>query len=140
MKRLVSSAFLAACAVVLTAGPSAAQDKQPPRARVSIYRVAPGKQLEFLKWIAAQDEAAKEAGVAATQIYSHTDGDSWDYLGIAPTTTPEQDKKVDEIAKKKGLKTGFAASLEFRQFVAGHTDTFTIGPLTAAEMVAMAAK
>ena len=51
-----------------------------------------------------------------------------------------QDKKADEIAAKRGLRTGFAASLEFRQFVASHSDTYAAGPMTAAELVAQAAK
>jgi hypothetical protein len=127
--------------VLAAAVPSFAQDKkEPSQARISIYRIAPGKHLDFLKWIAAQEEVAREAGVPATQVFAHTDGEGWDYIGIAPKTTPEQDKKVDEIAKKKGLKTGFGAGLEFRQFVASHSDTFAIGPMTAAELIAAASK
>lgn len=112
--------------------------KEAERARVSIYRVAPGKQLEFLQWQAARDEAFKEAGIPVGKVYAHLDGDSWDYLMIGPITTPEQDKKFDEAATKHGLKTGFAASLEFRQYLAWHTDTFAVGPMTAAELVAAA--
>jgi len=40
--------------------------------------------------------------------------------------------------RKHGRKTGFASSLEFRTFVASHTDTFAIGPVSAADLVAMA--
>jgi len=72
------------------------------------------------------------------RIYAHLDGDSWDYLMIGPVTTPEQDKRFDEAAVKRGLKIGFAASLEFRQFLAWHSDTFVVGPMTAAELVAAA--
>lgn len=112
--------------------------KEQERSRISIYRVAPGKHLEFLQWQAARDEAFKEAGISVGRIYAHLDGDSWDYLMIGPATTPEQDKKLDEVAAKKGLKTGFAASLEFRQYLAWHSDTFVVGPMTAAELVAAA--
>ena len=114
--------------------------KEAGRVRITIYRIAPGRQLDFLKWMAAQDDAAKEAGVATVQMYAHLDGDSWDYLGIGPVTTPEHEKKLDEVAAKKGLKTGFPAALEFRQFVAWHTDTYAVGPTTAAELVAQAGK
>ena len=103
-------------------------------------RVAPGKHLEFLKWAAETDAIAKEAGVPATQIYEHTNGDAWDYLQIAPDLTEAQQAKVDEVTKKHGRKTGFAASLEFRTFVAWHTDTDTIGPVSAADLVAAASK
>jgi len=38
-----------------------------------------------------------------------------------------------------GLKAGFAAGLEF-QFVADHSDTFTVGPLSPSELIAAAGK
>jgi hypothetical protein len=112
----------------------------PKRALISIYHVAPGKHLDFLKWQAQRDAIATAAGLSPTQWYRHTDGDSWDYLTIGPVTTDEQDQKVDALAKQRGLTSGFAASLEFRQFVSSHTDTFTEGPMAVADLVSMAGK
>jgi hypothetical protein len=43
----------------------------------------------------------------------HTNGDSWDFVAIAPEPTKAQDAKVDELTRQKGLKTGFAAALAF---------------------------
>jgi hypothetical protein len=43
-----------------------------------------------------------------------------------------------EATRKRGRKTGFAAGLEFRTFVSSHTDTFAIGPVSAADLVSMA--
>jgi hypothetical protein len=115
-----------------------AEMKEPSRVIVTIVRVAAGKHAEFLKWQADQEAIAREAGVAATQFYAHTEGDSWDYLSIGPVVTDAQQAKVDEAARKRGWKTGFAAGLEFRTFVSSHTDTFAIGPLSAADLAAMA--
>jgi hypothetical protein len=112
--------------------------KEPSRALITIYRVAAGKHLDFLKWLAEQEVISREAGVPASQLYSHTDGDSWDYLNIGPALTDEQQAKVDEASRKRGRKTGFAAGLEFRTFVSSHTDTFAIGPVSAADLVSMA--
>ena len=114
--------------------------KDPPTARIALYRVAPGKHLDFLKWMAETEAIDKEAGVPVSQVYAHTNGDSWDYMQIAPDLTKEQQAKVDEVSKKRGRKTGMAASLEFRTFIAWHTDTMTIGPMTAADLVAAASK
>ena len=47
---------------------------------------------------------------------------------------------ADEIAAKKGLKTGMAASMEFRDLVESHSDTFAAGPMSAAELLAEAGK
>jgi hypothetical protein len=110
----------------------------PPTMIISIYHVAPGKHLDFLRYMAQSDAISKEAGVGATQWYAHLDGDSWDYIGISPATTDEQDKKSDAISKQHGLQTGFAAGLQFRQFISSHTDTFARGPTTAADLVAAA--
>jgi membrane-bound lytic murein transglycosylase B len=124
---------------LIVSAPSPARGQagaQQPHALITIYRIAPGKHLDFLKWMAETDAIAKEAGVPAGQFYAHTDGDSWDYLNVGPDLTNEQQAKVDEITKKRGRKTGFAASLEFRSNVASHTDTFVLGPVTAAELVA----
>ena len=141
MRRYGSLFLLAACAFAVAAPRWTPQDKKDPgRARITIYHVAPGKHLDFLKWMAAQDEVAREAGVPTVQLYAHIDGDSWDYLGIAPVTTLEQDKKLDEIAAKRGLRTGVPGSIEFRQLLASHTDTFAAGPTSASELVAQATK
>jgi len=115
--------------------PSVASSQEPDMAMVSIYRVAPGKHLDFLRWQAARDAAGAEAGVPVTQWYVHVDGDSWDYVGIAPATTREQDDKIEAILKARNLTTGFKAGLEFRSLIASHTDTLTRGPTTAAALV-----
>lgn len=141
MKRFGWGLLMAASALAAAAPRwTPKDDKGPGRARITLYHVAPGKHLDFLKWMATQDEVSKEAGVPTVQLYAHIDGDSWDYLGLAPVTTPDQEKKLDEIAVKKGLKIGLPASLEFRQLLASHTDTFAAGPTTAALLVAQATK
>jgi hypothetical protein len=140
MNRSAALALVAICSLAVAA-PRWTQDKADPgRARISIYRVAPGRHLDLLKWLAAREEIAKEAGGPAAQVYAHNDGDSWDYLLIWPITTPEQDRRLDELAVRKGLKTGFAASIEFRQMLASHTDTYASGPMTAADLVAAATR
>src|SRR6476620_2054085 len=113
---------------------TAAPAKEPPRALISIYRIATGKHAEFLKWMAVREAVDKEAGVPASQWYAHVDGDSWDYVVVAPGTNAEQNKKVEAAMKKHGLATGFKQNLEVRQFVASHTDTFAVGPVSVAEL------
>lgn len=111
---------------------------EPPKARIAIYRAAPGQQVALLRWFAQQDRIAQSAGVAPSQLYAHTDGDSWDYLAIDPATTPAQDAAIDAAAKKMGMPAGPARSLELRKYIALHTDTYTIGPVSAAQYLAMA--
>jgi hypothetical protein len=116
--------------------PRSASATEPGKLLVGIYHVAPGKHIEFLKWQAARDAIDKAAGVPQAQWYAHTDGDSWDYLAIAPVLSDEQQKKVDDASRAKGLAVGAKASIEFRQFIASHTDTYVVGPMTATELAA----
>ena len=133
MKR--AFAIAAAAALACTIGTSAqAQDRG--RVTVSLYRAAPGHQIELLKWIAQQDRISAAAGLPAGQLYAHTDGDSWDYVVIYPQTTPAQDDATDAAAKKLGLPNGPMVAIELRKHIAMHTDTLARGPMTAAQMLA----
>lgn len=128
-------AFMIATAVALsfTAPATAAE---PGKAIVSLYHVAPGQQAGFLKWLDQQDRISDAAGVAKSQLYAHTDGDSWDYMVIYPVTTEAQDKATDAAAKRMGVNP-MRGGLELRKYIASHTDTFTRGPMSAADYLAL---
>ena len=113
---------------------SFAQD-QGHQAIISIYRVAPGKHLDFMKWMAAREAVDREAGVQPTQWYAHLDGDSWDYVAIAPNQDQATSDKVDGLARKHGLKVGMPSGLELRTMMASHTDTISAGPYSASELI-----
>lgn len=121
--------LFAAFATLPFAAPAQAQDA--PEAIVSIYHVAPGQHVNFLKWAAQQDAISTAAGVPASQLYVHTDGDSWDYILINPVTTPEQDAAVAAAAKAAGVEV-MKGGLAMRQYITSHTDTYTVGPISAA--------
>lgn len=131
MIRNFAFAAAAALAVALATPAQAA-----PKSIVSIYHVAPGQQLGFLRWLDQQDRISTAAGVAKGQLYAHTDGDSWDYVVIYPVTTDAQDAAVDAAGKKMGVNT-MRGGLELRKYISSHTDTFTNGPMTAADYLAM---
>ena len=140
MKQLMKLAAAAALGAIAsgTIVYAQASSSEPPKARVALYRAAPGQQVALLKWLASQDAAAQAAGVPTGKLYAHTDGDSWDYLAIDPVTTPAQDKAIEAAQKKMGLGTGPAQSLELRRYISMHTDTFVIGPVTAAQYLTLA--
>lgn len=135
MKSLMKYAAAAAAGAIAATSIAYAQAASPPRAIISIYHAAPGHQQALLEWLAQQDRVAAAAGVASSQIYAHTDGDSWDYLMIAPVTTDAQDQALDAAAAKMGLPTGPKVGLELRKHIQSHTDTFVVGPMTASQML-----
>lgn len=140
MKQLIKLAATAAFGAIASGTIVYAQAgaPEPPKARIAIYRAAPGQQVALLRWIAQQERISQSVGVAPGQLYAHTDGDSWDYLVIDPATTPAQDAAVDAAARKMGMPAGPARSIELRKYIAIHTDTYTIGPVSAAQYLAMA--
>lgn len=137
IRGLVFTALFVAVAI-MAAVPVSAAAAEPGTVLIGIYRIAPGKHADFLKWQAARDAIDKQAGVPQGQWYAHTDGDSWDYLSVGSVLSEAQQKKVDDATRAKGLSTGFKASIEFRQNIASHTDTYAIGPMTATQLSAMA--
>jgi len=137
MKQLLKLAVAAAAGALASGTIVYAQAAAPEsRAIVSLYRAAPGQQEALLRWLADQDRVAKSVGIAPMQLYVHTDGDSWDYMGINPVTTDAQDQAFDAAAKKMGVTSGPRASLELRKYIAIHTDTYTVGPVTAEQALA----
>jgi hypothetical protein len=130
-----SLAVTAFAALALTyAAPSFAQT--PGQAIIAIYHVAPGHQIEFLKWADRQDRISAAAGVPRGQLYAHMDGDSWDYLIVNPMTTPAQDAALEAAGKKMGVNV-MRGGVEMRKHITSHTDTIVRGPMSAADYLAM---
>ena len=127
---------VAAAAALAFAIPLPAPAQAPGTGIIAIYHVAPGRHVEFLKWLDQQDRIAAAAGVARGQLYAHTDGDSWDYLVINPVTTPAQDAALDAAGKKMGVNV-MRGGIELRKYISSHTDTFVRGPMSAADYLAM---
>ncbi len=140
MKGLFRSTVIIFCLITVVGYVANAQEmakeSKATEHMVSIYHVAPGKHVEFLKWMAQQQAIAEEAGANPAHWYVHMNGDSWDYITISELedNEAEVEKKIEELSKKKGVPTGFAAGLKFRQYVNSHTDTYTTGPFTAEEL------
>lgn len=131
----VAATFAAAIFTVMPSTALLAQEAEQPWSMVSLYHVAPGKHMEFLKWMQQQEAISQEAGVAPTQWYAHVQGDNWDFVAISPLTTEEQDKKIEALSTEKGVPTGFKAGLKFRTTIQDHTDTMAVGPVSIDDLV-----
>jgi len=125
----------AATAALACAVPDTATAQDAPASVVSIYRIASGQQVNFLKWLARQEQINAAAGIARGQLYIHNDGDSWDYVVIAPQPTAAQDAAVEAATRKMGLNPR-RGGIELRQYIASHTDTIATGPTSASAYLA----
>ena len=109
----------------------------PTKKLIEIYRIAPGKHEEFLRFVAFLDEINIKAGLPARDLYVHNDGDSWDFILIQPAATPPD--KAEALAKaweESGAPSGAGFFLKIREFIAEHTDSFATGPTTASDYLA----
>ena len=107
MRLLIAGALLGLAAPVhaQTAKPAPAPVFQ--RQLVEIYRIAPGKHEEFLRFIARTDEVNRMAGLPPRQLYVHSDGAEWDFMLIQPAETPKDKVAASDAAwEKSGMPSG----------------------------------
>lgn len=129
----------AAPAVSAPAAPASA-DAPWPEAYFEIFKLAPGKQEEFVRRIARADEISKAGGQPPIQLFFHQDGADWDVLLFKPVTdvkpTAAQQAAMDAKSKELHEPSGPAYFLAIRELIASHTDTKTYGPVSAAQWLA----
>ena len=132
------TAALALALALPAFAPAVAQDEaeapEVPEMVVEIYRIAPGQHAAFLEAIATYDEVNRRAGLPPRQLYVHSSGASWDFMLIQPASTPDENRAaLDAAWDEMDLPSGPDFFIEFRHYVAEHTDTFVSGPTTAAD-------
>jgi len=140
MKHWILVPTMIVSVLVLTGQPAMTQTNpqaQSEQVTVSIYHVAPGQQINFLKWHAAREVVNQSLGLPQTSWYAHLDGDSWDYVAVGPKLTERQEMQVERETRNRGLTTGFAAGIELRHFILSHTDTIAMGPVSATELATL---
>jgi hypothetical protein len=136
--RLTTAALLFAAPANLQAAPAA--DDAWPEAWFEIFKLAPGKHEEFVRRVAEADEVSAAAGLPPIQLFFHENGADFDVILFKPVSpqkvTPEQEAAMAAKSKELGVKSGPAYFVDLRELVAEHTDSKTIGPVSAARWLA----
>lgn len=139
---------LAIAALALPAVPAAAQNAPKPAAAqevwpeawFEIFKLAPGKQEEFIRRIDQADQVAAAGGQPPIQLFFHENGADFDVIIFKPVTgfkpTPAQEAAMTAKRKELGLPSGPAYFVNIRELIAEHTDSKTYGPLSAATWLA----
>jgi hypothetical protein len=102
---------------------------------IELVKVVPGKQMEFMRWMAAWDDVYKEISLPQPQWFRNIRGDKWDFVIIWPVFNAEQEAKMEKVGKSKGLEGGFAWHVKYWNLVAESTSTLMEGPTTPAALV-----
>ncbi len=136
---------LAVAAATLSLVPAAAQQAPAPAAPTEneawpeawfeIFKLAPGKQEEFIRRIDQADQVAAAGGQPPIQLFFHENGADFDVIIFKPVTgikpTPAQEAAMAAKHKELGMPSGPAYFVNIRELVAEHTDSKTYGPLSA---------
>jgi hypothetical protein len=129
----------------MAAAPAAGQTPTPapavngdfPETWFEIFRLAPGKHEEFVRRIALADEVSAAAGLPPTQLFFHEHGADFDVILFKPVSpakiTPQQEAAMAAKRKALGMRSGPAYYLGIRELIAEHTDSKTVGPVSAAQ-------
>jgi hypothetical protein len=132
-----------ATALLMTIGsgtPTLAMANDEPTTWFEIFKLAPGKQEPFIRMVALEDEVLKAGGQPPIKLFIHSNGADWDVLLMKPSSdynaTPEQEAAMAVKRKALGLPSGSAYFIAIRELIAAHTDTKTIGPVSAADWLA----
>ncbi len=144
---------LSALAIAIAAfhvAPAAAQEDAPkpaaeadapwPDTWFEIFKLAPGKQEAFIRFIAQGDEVLAAGGQPPVQLFFHENGAEFDVILFKPVTarkpTAEQEAAMAKRSRELGLPTGPAYFIHIRELIASHSDTRTTGPVSAAQWLA----
>ena len=137
---LVASALIFSGPALAQTPPDPAPAAAPadwPVAWFEIFKIAPGHHEAFVRDIALGDQVLAAGGQAPTQLFFHDGGADWDILVFkpVPATPPTAAQEAAMEAKKieLGLPTGPAYFIHIREQLASHTDTKTVGPVSAAQ-------
>ena len=102
---------------------------------ISLYKIPPGKHLEFIQWMAAWDEVYAEIGLDQPVWYRNIRGDNWDFFVIFPPFDRAKEDEMEKVGKARGLEVGFAWKLKHWEFMAENTGTLVQGPTTPQELL-----
>lgn len=138
------TAYVLAASIVVAA-PTLAQSRPAapvpaaeewPEAWFEIFKLAPGKQEDFIRRLDQTDQVRAAAGLPPVQLFFHENGAEFDVIlfkPVGPKPTAEQEAKMDAKRKELGIPRGPAYFVDIREFIASHTDSKTVGPVSAGQ-------
>ena len=131
-KRLV---FTALCVVICIGNYFPHLSSAAEFQTVAIYKVVPGKHVEFLEWMAAWDEVFEEIGLAQPVWYRTVRGGNFDFIVFYPMWDSSKEEEMERVGKERGLEIGFDWDVRHWSYLDIRTNTLMTGPLTPAELL-----
>lgn len=122
-------------AAAQTATSAPAAEKPWPEAWFEIFKLVPGKQEDFIRRLDQTDQVRAAGGLPPVQLFFHDNGADFDLILFKPVApeklSSEQEAKMAAKRKELGIPSGPAYFVDIREFIAEHTDSKTVGPVSA---------
>lgn len=135
LKHIIAAAI--AMAAIASPANAGAGNEGWPTASFEIFKLAPGKQEEFIRQIARYDQILAAGEQPPLKIFLHEEGSDWDVIIYKQSgdfnPTPEQQAAMDAKSAEIGMETGPAYFIKLRKLVASHNDNRALGPISAGE-------
>ncbi|KGJ99160.1 hypothetical protein [Thalassotalea sp. ND16A] len=103
---------------------------------ITVWKIHPGKHVEFIKYMTEWEEVFKEINEPPMKWYRKISGDSYDFVSISPPFNYEAEKAMEAAGKKRGLPIGYNYTLKLNEFADSYTSTIVEGPQSMADLLA----
>lgn len=103
---------------------------------ITIWKIHPGKHVEFIKYMQEWEEVFKEVKAPPMKWYRKISGDSYDFISISAPFDNSKEHAMEAAGKKRGLPVGYNYTLKLNEYVDSYTSTYVEGPQTMAALLA----
>ncbi len=102
---------------------------------LTVWKIHPGKHVEFIKYMQAWEEVYKVIGLPPMLWYRKISGDSYDYVSLSAPFNNAKEHEMEAEGKKRGLPIGYNYTIKLNEFVESYTTTYVEGPLSMAALL-----
>jgi len=102
---------------------------------ITVWKIHPGKHIEFIKYMKEWEEVYKEIKLPPMKWYRKISGDSYDFVSISPPFNNASEHDMERVGKARGLPVGYNYTLKLNEFVDTYTSTIVEGPQSMADLL-----
>ena len=129
--------LIAIVAIILftIAKPAHAVADQSAIYTITVWKIHPGKHVEFIKYMQEWEEVFEEIKEPPMKWYRKISGDSYDFVSISPPFNYKVEQAMEAAGKKRGLPIGYNYTLKLNEFSDSYTSTIVEGPQSMADLL-----
>ncbi|NRA83448.1 MAG: hypothetical protein HRU22_06660 [Gammaproteobacteria bacterium] len=135
MKNLLISFVITISLTASFAKDSNAVAKQSSVQSLTVWKIHPGKHVEFIKYMQTWEEVYKVIGLPTMQWHRKISGDSYDYVSLSAPFNSAKEHEMEVEGKKRGLPIGYNYTIKLNEYVQSYTTTYVEGPQSMATLL-----